>query len=292
MKICTSYRQLKMGRDKVQEFRYPIQLLNVVLENLESDYHTIYIIEIPDMETQEELTFEQIHDLAKDYSNLFFDFHKFEDFQYAASESNERKYMYHFPVNTYMDIQYLLQYPGLAAITLEEPLTFDMERVHKTIKEDEERNIQIRIYPAIGKPSRYLDYKGDNGINHFWVLPQHIKLYEPYVDVIDIIDKSETREHALVSLYTNPLPYIVAIKPFFKNVDSKVIGAFVDEDWAMKRLNCQQTCLHKGIHCTFCLRQDSFFNFILEHPERAEQLAKRSLPDFNVPTNPDLLATD
>lgn len=292
MRICTSYRQPQSVQIKAQEIRYPISLLDSVLERLETDYITDIIVEIYDYDANTDVAPEKIHDLATSFSNLFFDFFKFDDFKFFAGTYEERKYMYHFPVNTYMDVQYLLQYQGLAAITLEEPLTFDLPNVHKAIKWDEERNIQIRVYPAIGKPSRYRDYVGDNGINHFWILPQHLYLYEDYIDVIELTDKSERRERALVNMYSNQIPYLLSIDPLFPGVDSNMMGAFVDEDWVEKRIKCQQTCLQKGIHCGLCLRQDKFFQFCLEHPEDIDQLIKQKMPDINTPTNPDLQATD
>lgn len=267
-------------------------MFDTVIENLADDYKTDYIVEIFDLEENTTLTVNQIHALAVDYSNLFFDFHKFDDFKTIASQFSERKYMYHFPVNTYMDVQYLLEYPGLAAITIEEPLTFDMENVHKVIKEDEERDIQIRVYPAIGRPSRYRDFKGDNGINHFWILPQHLKAYEEYIDIIDLSDRSQSREHALCKLYTTYVPYLLSMKPLFKYVDTNVIGAFVDDDWVKRRLNCKQTCLQKGIHCKMCLNQDRLYNSILEHPELYERFIKQPIEIIQEPTDPDLEATN
>lgn len=291
MKICTSFRQPGSVQEKMQQIRYPITSLNNVLERLQTDYSTDYIVEIFDLDNTD-LTAVKIHSLAVDFSNLFFDFHKFDDFKLIASQCDERKYMYHFPVNTYMDVQYLLQYPGLACITIEEPLTFDLDNIHKVIKEDEERDIQIRVYPTIGRPSRYRDYKKDNGINHFWILPQHLNLYEEFIDIIDLSDRSQKREHALCKIYTSNIPYLFTIQPLFKYVDSNVIGAFVDEEWATRRLNCKQTCLQKGVHCMMCLRQDRLYNSILEHPEQYERFVKHPISIKDAPTDPDLEATD
>lgn len=291
MKICTSFRQPMTIQSQVQQIRYPIGLFNNVLDRLQNDYKTEFIVEIFDL-AKIDLTIERIHDLAVDYSNLFFDFHDFEDFKEVANRYDERKYMYHFPVNTYMDVQYLLQFPGLCAITLEEPLTFDFPNITKTIKDDEERDIQIRIWPHIGRPTRYNDYIGDNGINHFWILPQHLKFYENYVDVIEILDKNEKREHALCGIYLNKVPYLLGLKPLFKNVDSKMIGACIDEAWPERRLSCRQTCLQKGIHCTLCLRENRYYDFALEHPEDFERFMKQPISLLKEPTNPDLITND
>ena len=288
MKYCTSFRQSPYTKQFVDEIRYPFSLLGNVLEELQNDYERNYIVEIKDI-THTDLSLEQIHDLAVAYSNLFFDFYKFEDFKTFAEECSERKYMYHYPVNTYMDIQYLLQFQGLAAITIEEPLTFDLPQVSQTIKYDEERDIQIRVWPTVGRPSRYIGYKGDNGINHFWILPQHMYLYEPYIDVVEIIDKNQSRERALCEVYLSDTPYVLGLYPLIKYMDSTIIGNFIDPKWIEQRLNCKQICLRNGTTCHRCMHEDKMYEFCKTHPELINKYIQYIKADMSQEPNKDLI---
>ena len=78
--------------------------------------------------------------------------------------------MYHYPIYNWIDLNYILHFDGLYAVTIGEPLVFDLKRVRTLINRSRD-NIKIRVNPTIAKPSIYNDYIGDTGLCHFWVLP-------------------------------------------------------------------------------------------------------------------------
>ena len=237
---------------------------------MQEDPNHVAIVEVLSI-AKGNLTIEKIKALAQENPNLFFDFYEMEDFKAAARDAEERKYMYHFPVHTYMEVRYLMSFSGLSAIVLGEPLNMDLMNVALLIHSDLERGIQIRVIPALGRPSAFNDFEGDTGITHFWILPQHMRLYAPYIDAIDLLDENLVRETALCKAYLSNEPYELSIKYLFKNMDADVLGAFVDEGWVKKRQTCQRRCLMHGPHCHKCEREEQMFNAIKEHPHFLER---------------------
>ena len=147
---------------------------------MEEHPDSIIIIELLDIDNTN-LSSEEIHRLAIEYPNLYFDFYKMSEFRIMSNQYTEQKYMYHYPITSWVELNYILHFPGLHAITIGEPLIFDIQKV-RTLVDKSRENIQLRAHPAIGRPSMYNDFPGDTGLCHFWVLPQHCSIYDPYID--------------------------------------------------------------------------------------------------------------
>jgi hypothetical protein len=245
--------------------------LNLALDAIEENPQHIAIIEILSL-SKSNITADKIRQLVDENPNLFFDFYEMDDFKELAAETTNRRYMYHFPVHTYMEIRYLLAFPGLSAIVLGEPLNMDLLNAAQLIRSNQERGIEIRVYPAIGRPTIYNDLGGDTGISHFWILPQHIKLYEDagLIDVIELMDENLARETALCKAYING-NYEMSLKYLFKNMDSEVLGSFVDEEWVKKRQSCNRRCLMAGPRCHKCEREEQMFNMLKDNPHFLER---------------------
>ena len=268
MKICTSYRQFAMHKNDCDQFRYTVATLSSALEMLEENPDKSAIIEVLDI-VEANLSPEKIYALTEENPRLFFDFYRMDDYGLVAAKAAKPQFYYHYPASSYAAIHYIMSMPGAAGITIMEPLTFDMDRVRDAIlsyaREEDKYKPTIRMVPYIGMPLDFagiVDQEKETGINHFWVLPQHIHLYEDYVDYIDIMAGKEQREHLLVRNYLAGT-YLMPINVLFNNVFTDLTGNFVEEEWAKKRMNCRQTCMIDGWRrCTYCQQQDQMYHLL------------------------------
>jgi len=261
---------------KVDEIRYPFGLMSFAIERATEDLFHKHIIEITNLENIEHFSYESMQSLLEENPNLYYDIYRWQDF----IDINENitidtpRFLYHMPITTYAELHFLLSFPGCYGITIGEPLTFDLKEVYYTVHYDDARLITLRCYPAIGRPSQFNYNKNDSGINHFWILPQHVKLFEGYIDILDLVDSDILREKQLVHYYVEEKEFLLGIDLFFKNMDCKMIGNFVTEEWMRKRINCRQTCFLEGFHCRRCLREQDLYNTAKRHPELLKPLKR------------------
>ena len=90
-----------------------------------------------------------------------------------------------------------------------------------------------------------------DGIEGFWILPQHLHLYEDVVDVIDILESNVLRESTLIDVY-HKQDYNLSLSLLIENIKSNLNAVLVDEDIARIRMNCGQKCMiHKSL-CHSC----------------------------------------
>lgn len=247
MKICTSEYQQEDIRKLTDELRFHISHLNAALVYAMDHPDKRVIVEIPSLKDEHNPTLQRLRELREENTNLFYDFFTLSDLAtYAKSVQKDGSYMYHYPANTWGLIQ-ILEFYNVADISAGEPLTFDLiklsARVHKQGK-------RLRVCPHVARPT-VAEEVGD-GVVHFFITPDQTEFFEPYVDVLDILDGNIVREGELVKAYVKAenvhMPAYVVIQGLGVNLPSSV---FTPNDFYAKRLYCRQTCLAEG-RCHYC----------------------------------------
>ena len=247
MKLCASYH---CKNARLDEIRYPIALLNNALELAMNNTEQTVIIEILSL-AECELSLERILNLGNELNNIVYDCYILDDYV-TLRQKHVPKVMYHYPITTYNNLWAILQLQPYAVV-IGEPLNFDLAKVRK-ILDTYDNYIQIRVVPHIGRPSNWIHLsKQDNGLRHFWITPQTIHLYEPYVDILDLYDKDPVRENALVTTYDKG-DYVFGLTSLLKNCESKIPCPMITEEMVNKRLNCRQTCMQLSTNCHYCDR--------------------------------------
>lgn len=250
MKYCTSYFQSEPARQKVNELRFSIHVLNDALGYAERHSDKRVIVEILDLHAERTPTIEKLHKLHEEQMNIYYDFYNLHDLvEYARWLGDyENKYiMYHQPALTWGLVQILLYYK-VCDIVIGEPLAFNMNELEKNVHP----HARIRIRPYFAKPEIARGIETDLGIHHFWVLPQHMHFYEPYVDVIDLLDDNIVRETALVNTYTSNKEFSARLDTLIEGVECGIGASFIDDKFVQRRLTCGQSCLKNSNYCHFC----------------------------------------
>ena len=121
-----------------------------------------------------------------------------------------------------------------------------MNRVKDNIKSE---GINIRVCPHLG---RQISESVDDGSCHFWILPQHMHLYENIIDVCDLLDNNITREATIVDVYTKEEPYTLPMNLLITNFDREISGGRITDDLIKARKNCGQRCMVNRMSCHSC----------------------------------------
>ena len=248
MRLCASYF---CKNDCLDEIRYPVTMLNTVFTEIVEHPGKTYIVEVLDVKNQN-FPVEKLLSLMQEQKNLVVDCYQRADFL-AMHQVHMPRIMYHYPVNTYNDLWWLLQFNPYA-ITISEPLTFDLPTVRKCIDAQTKPNeyIQVRVMPALGRPSSWTMFAlTDTGMRHFWITPQTIHIYEPYIDVLDLYDADQQREAQLVKLY-NAGECQWDMSVLLKNCGCALPASMVDDEWVERRLTCGQRCMQLNRNCHYC----------------------------------------
>lgn len=262
MKLCASYHIPNHLWSTMDELRFSTQSLSTALGLLENHNKQRIIIEILDIASCG-INIEKLCAMAVEYENLVYDCYDINDF-ISLIDKIPHKCFYHFPVNTYNMLYFLLQYP-ITDICLGEPLTFDLIQVHDSIKQAN-TSVQIRAQAAVGRPELFNNIAAyDNGIQHFWILPQHLELFEPYLDVIDLMDNNPEREKTLVELFIRK-NYTRELKYYLNNSESEMLADLITDEFVKRRIQCRQVCMHNhdSAKCHYCMVEEALYKRLRE----------------------------
>lgn len=249
MRLCASYH---CKNDVLDEVRYPIALLNNIFTLQETKTHLTFIVEILSL-SDCNLSKEQIKSLGMENTNWVFDCYKREDF-ITLKQLGLPAVMYHYPITTYPELWYILQFQPYGVL-IGEPLAFDLINVRQVLDQFE-NYIQLRVMPHLGRPSNWHFVSDkDNGLRHFWIVPQMLHIYEPYVDTLELYDQDVAREKTLVELYDKG-EYLFGLTSLLKNCESEIPCPMITEDLCTKRISCGQRCMKLPTNCHYCNRME------------------------------------
>lgn len=192
-------------------------------------------------------------------NNIIYDFYSIDDLltygRLCDHSVPNYKYFHHFPVSTWGMARVLLE-AKVSDMVLGEPLLFMEKEVNKYIHP----YVTTRAYPHKGKPSLALEFDSLPAIHHFFGLPQYNDLYT-HIDVFELLDDNIVRESALIDTYNQPT-YIYRLNHLIPSITSNVTGAFIDESFMTKRLNCGQVCMKSANSCHYCKNYEHMYEVV------------------------------
>jgi hypothetical protein len=158
------------------------------------------------------------------------------------------KWYWDFPITSYYELNTILA-DGPAYVLLGAPLTFDIDKVSKIVKD-----VQIRIVPNLAKPEYLSNSKNwEATILSSWIRPEDIDLYaDASVCEFYVPDMSLTKETALFDIYKDKKVWNGNLNLLFTNfgfdIDNKNLNI---TDIGRMRYYCGQKCL-SGYPCHVC----------------------------------------
>ena len=254
--FCSSHRVDYKLRQQLAEVRYTIPSLNQALTYLNENLDKTVVIDILSLKDDRCPPIEKLIRLQRENPSLYYNFYDFSDLVFYSKQEKDfdSHYFWNNPVMTYNTIKACLAV-GVSDICIGEPLAFDLLGMRNNLPE----HVRIRVRPHQAMaPMAAVDTE-DTGLEHFWVLPQHLYLYEDCVDIWDILDSDSTRENALVKIYLSG-SYRGPLKPLLTNFRGDVQTSAIDDDFAARRRTCRQRCMMSPYHCHFCTQHINTIN--------------------------------
>ena len=160
----------------------------------------------------------------------------------------EIDYFYKMPVETFEQLDRFL-YTSASDVYITNALAFDLKRVKEKINKAEFPP-KIRIYPNVCQAY----WKDITSIKSFFVRPEDVKLYEPYVDIMEIYAETLlqlTSADVYFDIYHNSGTWYGDLKEYLIGCNCSIYNPYVFTDFGERRLRCQKKCVING-SCNFC----------------------------------------
>lgn len=152
-----------------------------------------------------------------------------------------------FPKN--IEEVYTQAHDGVSDVYITEELGFrmkDLQYIKKTF------NIKYRVIPNIVQSS---NNKTFNSMNCFWIRPEDTELYEPFVDVFELLGgENQSRISVIYEIYKQK-QWLGNLNDVILDFNSefKVPNTGMNPHFAQMRLNCGKKCLI-GSPCNTCFQ--------------------------------------
>lgn len=246
MRFSASYRQYTHYKD-LNEIKFPISLLSNAVNTALQYPDKRIVVHIVELEGT--IAIEKLLEILTDTPNLYLELYDIEDVLTLTSalkvSGDSKKIFYHHPATTFNMIYFLMK-NNVSDIVLGEPIVFDLSEVRKMVPKSS--GVILRVNPVQGRPPLYESIKDeDDGLYHFWAVPQSVRLYDEYIDVFDLNDPNEQREDVLITIFSRE-EYNHSLNSLCKNIDNQIpCSVFSDEDLRY-RLTCRQRCIRGTCH--------------------------------------------
>lgn len=137
---------------------------------------------------------------------------------------------------------------GVTDIYIVEDLGFELDTCSKIAHEN---HVKIRVFPNIAQST----WKNSEPIKKFFIRPEDVIQYEPYVDVIEFMGNVE-KEGVLLEIYRDNKEWFGPLYELISDLDSEIDSRFIIPRFAETRIKCGKRCL-KGAPCTMCNTVDT-----------------------------------
>ena len=242
MKCCLSSRCEISYLKQADEVKYAYQDRGSIIRRKE-DFHPNATIVLHHLRTDPPIEWEYLENIKTVYEN------KFILALYSLQECEEAKargfrFYLNLPVTSYWELRALKEL-GVEYVHLGAPLFFDIERAASV-------GVPVRAVPNVA----YADgLPHDNGLCGCWIRPEDLKMYEPYVQIIEFEDcENHLREQAMFRIYMQGNGWSGPMEQLITNYDYPGEGRMFNPRFTVARLNCNHICQTPGRVCRICKR--------------------------------------
>ena len=178
---------------------------------------------------------------------------RFADFQIALNdlaqyqELNDKgiKWYWAFVATTYTEVRKLLTL-GASQILIGPPLTFDLGNLKKIVQD-----VNLRTVSDLANLPYFPD-TGDMNLTGFWIRPEDISKYEPYISTIQF--SAIEKEESLLKIYKKNQEWPGNLNLLISGLNYSVDNKFISDTFTDRRINCGQRCKN-GRSCGHCLME-------------------------------------
>ena len=156
---------------------------------------------------------------------------------------NNIKYYFFTPAKDW-DSLYGLISLGVSDVFVTEEMGFSLAAIHTITAA---AGVQIRCFPNVAQSS----WREGNSFKKFFIRPEDVKIYEPYVDVLEFFGAGN-REETYFNIYQKQ-EWFGDLSEIIIGLDKKVDNRCIVDFFGDRRTKCEKRCL-KGKPCNICDR--------------------------------------
>lgn len=129
-------------------------------------------------------------------------------------------------------------------IYIVENLGFELGSVAEILHD---ANIRVRVFPNVGQSA----WKGTPALKKFFIRPEDVYIYEPYVDVMEFFGRENSIE-TMYKIYAIDKKWFGKLNELISDFgDNEIDSRFILPQFASRRVNCGKRC-YKGRPCRTC----------------------------------------
>lgn len=149
-----------------------------------------------------------------------------------------------YPITSYYELNSALE-AGVSEVLLNAPLYFDLPQVKKIVSK---YNAEVRLIANIC----YYNYlMRADGVCGTYVRPEDVSVYEPYVNTLEFIAETYSKEAVLFEVYAIKKTWPGNLNLLLTNFNCQVDNRSIADEFAAARIQCRQDCMRRG-GCDFC----------------------------------------
>ncbi|MCF0125625.1 MAG: hypothetical protein HUJ68_07715 [Clostridia bacterium] len=228
--------------NQIKEFIYPYndftieEIINLVKENKDKSY----VFDLTEIKNENSEIIKELKLLSSSFDNISFTGETYVEnipFFYKRGICD---------ANNLEELKILCE-KGISQVYIGSPLAFDLKNAKKIT---DKYNVKLRIIPNITNQGKFtLQHKSEgNNICSFFILPEHLHLYESYIDIIEFAGLN-SKQPVFYEIYfqtkkwNDNLSIIIAGLGDIENHFPKEFTEF--------RLNCKKKCLVDQCHSCY-----------------------------------------
>ena len=132
---------------------------------------------------------------------------------------------------------------GVSDVYITEQLGFELDKVSTLVHE---KNAQVRVFPNVAQ----CGYKDLDDIYKFWIRPEDVEDYEPYIDVFEFFGE-EKKQELYYSIYANDKKWMGDLAEIIIDLNGPIDSTCLVPRFCKKRIICGRKCM-KGDPCRMC----------------------------------------
>lgn len=148
---------------------------------------------------------------------------------------------------------------GVSDVYIVNELGFELQNVSKVCKKN---NVNIRVFPNVAQNSYGSNDKKDNldRIKSFFIRPEDIWVYEPYVDVCEFFGPLD-RQSVLYKIYSSGR-WLGSLEELIIGLQLPILNKTILLPFGEERLNCRKKCYYG--QCLLCEKILSIAKYLEE----------------------------
>lgn len=241
MKYCIQYTKDFRYLKQVDEVIIPFHSTNLINIKDFSDNQRIII----DFEDKKEILFnlKSLIEIKELHNNIAIRFLGELDAETATKlEEVKIPFFFNLRVDKWDTLMGLIEL-GVSDVYIVNELGFELKDVSRVCKEN---NVNIRVFPNVAQTGSKI--KNLETIKSFFIRPEDIDIYEPYVDVCEFFGPLD-RQSVLYDIYTDK-KWIGDLRELIIGLKEHLKSKYLMPCFGEERLNCGKKCYQNK--CIIC----------------------------------------